>query len=116
RARASFSPNRTACRANASDELSAGKHRTSGVRVFLTYTMTRPAARFVRVERPDLDRLAFERRGLAVHEPLRHRRRTAAAVAHRLELVDELGDAEQRRHRAERQPAEVLCEPCRHDA
>ena len=58
----------------------------------------------------------LERRGLAVDEPLRHRRRPAAAVAHRLELVDELGDAEQRRHRAERQPAEVLGEPGSDDA
>ena len=31
-------------------------------------------------------------------------------MAHRLELVHELGEAEQRRHRAERLPAEILGE------
>ena len=71
------------------------------------------AARLVRVERANLDRLAAERRRAAIDEPLRHRRRAAAAVADGLELVDEFGDAQQRRHRAERLPAEVLRESCR---
>src|SRR5207247_7536972 len=59
----------------------------------------------------DLDRGPRERSGLALDEPLCQRRRPAAAVADGLELVDELGDAEELRHRAERQTAEVLREP-----
>src|SRR5207237_808494 len=45
-----------------------------------------------------------------------HRRRAAAAMADSFELVDELRDAEQRRHAAERLPAEVLREAGRDDA
>src|SRR5206468_9134182 len=69
------------------------------------------AAGLIRVERADLDRGPRERSGLALDEPLCQRRRPAAAVADGLELVDELGDAEELRHRAERQTAEVLREP-----
>ena len=47
----------------------------------------------------------------AVDEALRRRGRAAAAVADRLQLVDELGVREQLGHDAERQPAEVLVEP-----
>src|SRR5436305_195659 len=76
----------------------------------LTHGMTGPTARLVRVERADLDRRAAERSRPAVDQPLRHRRRAAAPVAHGFELVDELRHAEERRHGAERQPAEVLRE------
>src|SRR5581483_5394897 len=78
--------------------------------------MARAAARLVRVERADDDRLAVRRRGEAVHEALRHRRRTAAAVADGLELVHELGPGEQLGHGAERKPAKVLVEPGDDDA
>src|SRR5665213_3183965 len=71
----------------------------------------RTAARLVGIERSDLDRRTVERGRLAVDEPLCHRRRPAATVADRFELVDELRDAEEGRHGAERQPAEVLREP-----
>src|SRR5204862_4363878 len=74
------------------------------------------AARLVRVVRADHDRLACERRGHPADEALRHRRGTAAAVADRLELVDELGQAEQCRQLAERAAAEVLREPRGDDA
>ena len=70
-----------------------------GALCFFARRVAAAAAGLVRVERADLDRLAVERRGLAVDEPLGHRRRAAAAVADGLELVDELGDAEQGRHR-----------------
>ena len=65
------------------------------------------AARLVRVERADLDRRPVERCGLAVDEPLRARRGAAAAMADGLQLVDELGHAEEQRHRPERLAAEV---------
>jgi hypothetical protein len=70
--------------------------------------MTGPTARLVGVVRPDLDGGAVERSGRAVDQPLGQRGRTAAALADRLKLVDELGDAEQRRHRPEGQSPEVL--------
>src|SRR5437588_700509 len=73
--------------------------------------MTAAAARLVRVERPDDDCGAVGGSGRPVDEPLRHRRRAAAAMADGLELVDELGAAEELRHRAERKAAEVLVEP-----
>ena len=74
------------------------------------------AARLVRVERTDDDRLAVGRCREAVDESLRHRRRPAAAMADGLQLVDELGPAEQLGHRAERQAAEVLVEAGGDDA
>ena len=52
----------------------------------------------------------------ARREALGERGRAAAAMADRLELVDELGDAEQRRHRPERLGAEVLRETGGDDA
>src|SRR5690349_16443416 len=61
----------------------------------------------------DLGAVGGRRR--AVDEPLRHRRRPAAAVADGLQLVDELGAAEQLRHRPEREAAEVLVEPAGDD-
>src|SRR5262249_44298657 len=70
--------------------------------------VARPAARLVGVEGADQDCRAVERRRLAVDEPLRHRPRAAAAMADRLELVDELSHAEKRRHWAEPEAAEVL--------
>jgi hypothetical protein len=73
--------------------------------------VTRAAARFIRVERADDDRRAVRGSGVAVDEPLRHRRGPAAAVADGLQLVHELGTAQQLRHRAEREAAEVLVEP-----
>ena len=74
------------------------------------------AARLVLLVRAHHDRLARVRRGLPVDEPLRRRRRAAAAMANGLELVDELGVDEQRRHGAEREPAEVLVEAGGDDA
>ena len=71
------------------------------------------AAGLVRVERADDDRLARVRRGHAVDEALRRRRRAAAAMADGLELVDELGAREELGHRPERLSAEVLVEPGR---
>ena len=77
--------------------------------------VARAAARLVLLERADDDRGAVGGGGRAVDEPLRHRRRAAAAVADRLQLVDELGAAEELGHRAEREAAEVLVEPARDD-
>jgi hypothetical protein len=54
-----------------------------------------PAARLVLLGSPHDDRLAGVRRCPTVDEPLRRRRRAAAAVAHGLELVHELGIGEQ---------------------
>ena len=85
-----------------------GRVRTSGVAV--------AAARFVRVERADDDRLTRVGRGPPVDQPLRRRRRPAAAVANGLQLVDELGAGEELGHRAERQAAEVLVEARGDDA
>src|SRR5688500_3426839 len=79
-------------------------------------SIARAAARLVRVERADLDRRAVERRRLSVDEPLRPRCGAAADVADRLELVDELREAEQQRHRPERLAPEVAVEPGRDDA
>ena len=78
--------------------------------------VARAAARLVLLERADDDRRAVGGSGRAVDEPLRHRRRAAAAVADRLQLVDELGAAEELGHRAEREAAEVLVEPAGDDA
>src|SRR5581483_6206160 len=74
------------------------------------------AARLVRIERADDDRRSVRRCRRAVDEPLRHRRRAAAAMTDGLQLVDELRAAEQLGHRAERQSAEVLVEPRGDDA
>ena len=74
------------------------------------------AARLVLLERADDDRRAVGRSGRAVDEPLRHRRRAAAAVADGLQLVDDLRAAEQLRHRPEREAAKVLVEAGRDDA
>src|SRR5947209_7557481 len=74
------------------------------------------AAGLVLLERADDDRRSVGRRGSAVDEPLRHRRGTAAAVAYRLQLVDELGAAEQLRHHTEREASEVLVEAAGDDA
>src|SRR6478609_6935170 len=52
----------------------------------------------------------FER---AVDEPLGHGCRPAAAVTDGLQLVHELGAAQQLRHGGEREAAEVLVEPAR---
>src|SRR5262249_13763706 len=73
------------------------------------------AARLVLLGCSDDDRVAGIRSRQTVDEPLCRRRRTAAAVADGLELVDELGVGEQLRHRADGQPAEVLIEPCGDD-
>ena len=54
--------------------------------------------------------------GIAVDEPLRRRRRAAAAVADGLQLVDELCAREKLGHGPERLPAEVLVEPGRDHA
>ena len=77
--------------------------------------VARAAARLVLLERPDDDRVAVGGGGRAVDESLGHRRRPAAAVADRLQLVHELGAAEELGHRAEREAAEVLVEPARDD-
>src|SRR4051794_41157856 len=69
----------------------------------MSHGVARPAARLVRVERADLDRLARERRRLSVDEALRHRRRAATAMADSFQLVDEFRQAEKRGHRPERQ-------------
>ena len=74
------------------------------------------AACLVLLRRADHDRVAGVRRRPAVDEPLRRRRRSAAAVADGLQLVDELGMRQQNGHRPERLAPEVLVEPCRHDA
>src|SRR5205823_7870843 len=72
--------------------------------------VARAAAGLVLLERSDDDRRAVGGSGRAVDEPLRHRRRAAAAVADRLQLVHELGAAEELGHRSEREAAEVLVE------
>jgi len=64
----------------------------------------------------DDDRLARVRCRSPVHQALRGRRRPAAAVADRLQLVHELGVRQQRGHGPERQSAEVLVEPRSDDA
>ena len=71
------------------------------------------AARLVLLVRAHDDRRARVRRGPAVDQPLRRRRAAAAAVADRLQLVDELGVGQELRHRPEREPPEVLVEPGR---
>ena len=63
--------------------------------------MAGAAARLVLLERADDDGGAVRRSRKTVDEPLGHRRRAAAAVAHRLQLVDEFGAAEELGHRAE---------------
>ena len=72
--------------------------------------MAAAAPRLVLLGRADHDGVSGVRGRPAVHEPLRGRRRTAAAVTDGLQLVDELRVGEQQRHRAERLPPEVLVE------
>jgi len=74
--------------------------------------VTVPAARLVLLGCANEHRLTRVRRGLAVDEPLRRRRRATAAVADGLKLVHELGVGEKLGNRAERQAAKVLIEPC----
>ena len=64
---------------------------------------------------PHHDRLARVRRRQSVHETLRRRRRATAPVTDRLQLVHELGMRQELRHRSEREPPEVLVEPCHDD-
>ena len=85
----------------------------SGVRARLVAVA---AARLVLLGRADHDGLAGVGGRRAVDQPLRRRRRPTAAVAYRLELVDELGVREQLRDHAERLPPEVLVETGNHDA
>jgi hypothetical protein len=73
-------------------------------------------AGLVLLGRTDHDRVAGVRRRPAVDESLRQRRGLSAAVADRLQLVDEVGEREQLRHRAEGQAPEVLVEPRGDDA
>src|SRR5947199_13898 len=74
------------------------------------------AARLVGIESADDDRRAVGRRRVPVDESLRHRGRSAAAVADGLELVDELRTAQELGERSERPPAEVLVEARGDDA
>src|SRR2546426_9144589 len=69
--------------------------------------MTVPAARFVGFSAPYHDGRAFPEGRPPVDETLVAARRPAAHDANRLELVDDLGDGEERGHRAERQAAEI---------
>ncbi len=69
------------------------------------------AACLVLLGRPDDHGVPGVRCRRAVDEPLGRRRRSAAAMADGLELVDELGVREELGHRPERQPPEVLVEP-----
>src|ERR1051325_4927549 len=70
-------------------------------------TVTVSTPRFVRFSPTHHDDRRIPERRLAVDEPLIARRRPAADHADRLELVDHLGDAHQRRHRAEGEAPEV---------
>src|ERR1041384_7039241 len=60
-----------------------------------------PAPRLVRLPASHHDRRAFPEGRPSVHETLVAARRAAAHHADSLELVDDLGDREQRGHRAE---------------
>src|SRR5882762_244371 len=77
--------------------------------------MTVPAPRLVRLAAADHDGRAFPQGRLAVHETLVAAGRPAAYYADRLELVDDLGDGEERGHRPERQAAEIHIDPGQHD-
>src|SRR6266516_1552938 len=69
--------------------------------------MTMPAPRLVRLAPANHDDRTVPQRRLAVHQALVSRRRAAAHYAERLELVHHFRDAHERRHRTERQAAEV---------
>src|SRR3989454_12288399 len=73
--------------------------------------MTVPAARFVGFSAPYHDGRAFPEGRPPVDETLVAARRPAAHDANRLELVDDLGDGEERGHRAERQAAGIHVDP-----
>ena len=74
------------------------------------------AARLVLLVRAHDDRRPRIGRRPTVDQALRRRCSAAAAVADGLQLVDELGVRQQRRHRPEREPPEVLVEPRRDHA
>src|SRR5207247_5108931 len=86
--------------------LALGLHRWQATRDFVAGA----AASLVRLFRADDDDRVVVERGDAVDDPLRARRRFAADDADRLQLLDALGEREERRHGAERLAAEVLIE------
>src|SRR4029077_3900098 len=80
------------------------------------HLVTMPTSRLVRFPAADHDRGTVPEGGLAVDEALVAAGRTAAGHADGLELVDDLGDREERGHGAERQAAEIHVDAGQHDA